>query len=256
MAVAAQGLYCVSCQRQTMHVDSNRVNHILHFLIGFLTCTVWWFVWLLIVATTSAAWLCSTCGTRFDHATAMVTWEATLPPEERERWRADQEALRQRRAAEAKANAKQFRLFATIAAGFLTAVIAMVVIVSLYQQHQLAREEAARPRPLPSSGNPNHDLLLAKTETDRNAALTALVKSSGEPCSNGQRSLFKGLVPILTAHWALACSDGNDYLIAIAPTSDGKAKVLDCKTLRRVAKTECFEVYEEKPTPRRRTRTP
>lgn len=36
---------------QVVLVFGRRPNHILHFLIGFLTCGVWWVVWLILAMT-------------------------------------------------------------------------------------------------------------------------------------------------------------------------------------------------------------
>ena len=76
MAAATQGLYCVTCDRQTLHVDSSAVNHVLHFLLGLLTCSLWWIVWLLLVAAKTPRWACGTCGTQYDNQTAIATWQA------------------------------------------------------------------------------------------------------------------------------------------------------------------------------------
>jgi hypothetical protein len=60
-----QGLWCSNCNRQTLHVDASKVNHLLHFLVGLLTCTLWWFVWAVGVATSDKAKVCGICGTRY-----------------------------------------------------------------------------------------------------------------------------------------------------------------------------------------------
>jgi len=75
MAIAGQGGYCITCDRQTMHVDGSKVNHILHFLIGFLTCATWWIVWLVIVIAHTERMICSQCGTEYRHREAMALWQ-------------------------------------------------------------------------------------------------------------------------------------------------------------------------------------
>jgi len=64
MADTTAGLSCATCGRQTLHVDSTRVNHMLHFLLGWLTCSIWWFVWLFITLNHKPTWACSVCGTK------------------------------------------------------------------------------------------------------------------------------------------------------------------------------------------------
>jgi hypothetical protein len=54
------GFHCASCGRQTLHRQQSP-NHVLHFLLGFLTCTLWWFVWLFLVIQ-DRPWLCTFCG--------------------------------------------------------------------------------------------------------------------------------------------------------------------------------------------------
>lgn len=63
--MANTGLYCATCQRQTLHTSSGDINHVLHALLGLLTCTLWWFVWLAMVLTSTPTWLCSQCGSRY-----------------------------------------------------------------------------------------------------------------------------------------------------------------------------------------------
>jgi len=69
-----QGLYCVTCGRQTLHNSVGGVNHVLHFLIGFLTCGLWWFVWLLLVMNDSPTPRCAFCGTQYDHRRAVAAY--------------------------------------------------------------------------------------------------------------------------------------------------------------------------------------
>lgn len=55
--------YCPSCRRVTLG-RRDTPNHVLHFLISFLTCGLWLFVW--VAVTLAAHWrpyLCTSCGT-------------------------------------------------------------------------------------------------------------------------------------------------------------------------------------------------
>jgi hypothetical protein len=55
--------YCPNCQKNVLG-QRESTNHILHFLITFLTCGLWLLVWILIAhGNGSKPWLCPTCGT-------------------------------------------------------------------------------------------------------------------------------------------------------------------------------------------------
>lgn len=70
-----QGLYCVTCQRQTLHRQAESVNHILHLLITLFTCGLWLFIWALLeMGARSSPWVCSFCGMRYDHTRATAAW--------------------------------------------------------------------------------------------------------------------------------------------------------------------------------------
>lgn len=55
--------YCAYCERQTMFVKP-RINHLLHFLIGFPTVSIWWWtVWPIVGLVNGAKPMrCATCG--------------------------------------------------------------------------------------------------------------------------------------------------------------------------------------------------
>lgn len=62
-----QGLWCISCQRQTLHRNSEQVNHVLHFLVTFFTCGLWGIIWLILsVGAHNSAHICTLCGTPYD----------------------------------------------------------------------------------------------------------------------------------------------------------------------------------------------
>lgn len=62
MGFLEAGKVCATCQRQTLHRQQTP-NHVLHFLIAFLTCGAWLVVWFILSAW-EQPWLCVTCGTR------------------------------------------------------------------------------------------------------------------------------------------------------------------------------------------------
>ena len=60
MAIEHAQKWCQYCQRYTLAVRPG-TNHILHFLITFLTCGLWAFVWLGQSAKIGG-WRCPGCG--------------------------------------------------------------------------------------------------------------------------------------------------------------------------------------------------
>jgi hypothetical protein len=64
MGVEEWQTYCPRCQRLTLG-RRDTPNHVLHFLVTFLTCGLWAFVWLgTAVLATRRPYLCTICGTR------------------------------------------------------------------------------------------------------------------------------------------------------------------------------------------------
>lgn len=56
--------YCYECNRRVRAVGKTP-NHILHFLLGFVTVGFWWiFVWLPLCFLTMGNYRCNRCGCR------------------------------------------------------------------------------------------------------------------------------------------------------------------------------------------------
>lgn len=53
--------YCPHCEKRTM-ATAKGVNHVLHLLLTFLTCTFWGWVWL-VLACMGGSYRCTKCGT-------------------------------------------------------------------------------------------------------------------------------------------------------------------------------------------------
>lgn len=57
------GLDCKQCGRKTVHERSEKVNHILHFLLTFFTCGLWGIVWAILgIDSARSPYQCSQCG--------------------------------------------------------------------------------------------------------------------------------------------------------------------------------------------------
>lgn len=107
---------------------------------------------------------------------------------------------------------------------------------------------AAAPSPMPNpnlrkpgrgSGNPSHDALLSRGPAQRTAALSQMVKKSGQACT-GTRNYFQRLdAPSRDATWNVACNNGKAYAVTLTSKAGSSAKVVDCATLKLA--NECFK---------------
>jgi len=91
------------------------------------------------------------------------------------------------------------------------------------------------------TGNQAHDMLTELSAAAQAVVLAEAVRSTGDQC-DGQRAFFMGLSPADNeALWSIQCSGGKAYEVSLAADSVGSSKVLDCETLRTLAKVNCFE---------------
>jgi hypothetical protein len=97
----------------------------------------------------------------------------------------------------------------------------------------------------PAAANDAHARLMAMPESDQTRMLSALVRSAGDACDRGTRSMYQGSTPSGIAIWSVACRDGNAYSITINPDRVGSTKVLSCKVLKALKAGECFTRYSK-----------
>jgi hypothetical protein len=254
------GLHCGNCSRQTLH-RQQAPNHVLHFLLGVLTCSLWWWVWLFLVAQ-DRPWLCTFCGA-----------PATIP---RQGTSAEPSDSAQRRALSPNVT----RVIVGTLAAFLVG-LGVLAVYSVRSEQGLQRriEEGHRAqearirekwqqegrrtvgsvsstattdqrRPIESevsvskgSGNRAHDLLASQPEASRDETLTALLKQSGENCDFVERTFFQGFDKSANASWNVACRNGRAYSVTVYSDTSGSTKVLDCAVLKALAAVECFKKF-------------
>jgi len=66
-----QGLYCVTCGKQTLHKEAEQVNHTLHAILSIFTCCLWGIPWIILsIAVAYKEPVCAVCGTEYDQARA------------------------------------------------------------------------------------------------------------------------------------------------------------------------------------------
>lgn len=228
-----QGLYCVTCGRQTLHNSAGGVNHVLHFLIGFLTCGLWWFVWLGLVIADSPTPTCAFCGTGYSHRRASEAYaEASgIPSTQAPELTPEEKALAARRTWQVL--------------GGLAGLAVLIVLVGggvLYYFASLA----AGPRPgaprhqTPAAGAPSTSPPPSLTAAEVEAMAKA-IRATGERCDKITRQFFQGAEPKSgTRFWNFTCQPGGDYQVAVGPNG---GKVLSCSVNRALGTTPCFEAF-------------
>jgi predicted nucleic acid-binding Zn ribbon protein len=128
--------------------------------------------------------------------------------------------------------------------GFV-AIIAMLIAASPDNSPTSSQPVATIPAPAsvkPKTGNVANDRLLAMSEGEQATYLGAVVEDN---CV-GERAFYMGLNRIdQNGYWSVGCTNGNKYMVAIAPDSVGSTKILDCSMLKLVAKMNCFHKLEK-----------
>lgn len=104
----------------------------------------------------------------------------------------------------------------------------------------------ASPSTPPSSGNPAHDLLLAKSEVDRGGALAEVVRSAKHHCRSASRTFFQGSASNGDAFWDVQCDRGEAFAVSISSDPAGSTRVLPCSVLTREVGVQCFETLDRK----------
>lgn len=97
----------------------------------------------------------------------------------------------------------------------------------------------------PAAANEAHARLMSLPEPDRATMLAAAVRSAGDACDRGTRSMYQGSTKSRVALWSVACRDGNAYSVSINPDRGGSTRFLSCTMLRALKAGECFRRYEK-----------
>jgi mitochondrial fission protein ELM1 len=95
---------------------------------------------------------------------------------------------------------------------------------------------------VPSLANQAHDIISTMQEAKRNETLSRFMSKSGESCKVTQ-SFFQGVDSKKSAFWNVACTSKKAYVIMMNNDSSGSTKILDCKAMKAVAKTDCFKKF-------------
>jgi hypothetical protein len=94
-----------------------------------------------------------------------------------------------------------------------------------------------------SFANPAHEQLMRMSGTERNAALTNFLKSSGEKCDSVTRSFFQGSDRRGNAFWNAACRNGQAFVIQVNNDAVGSTRIMSCAMLKAMNAGECFKKF-------------
>lgn len=108
----------------------------------------------------------------------------------------------------------------------------------------ILREKIAKSPPrYASSGNEAHDLLLDSPLSIQQQAFRASVQRAGNRCPRiTSTPFFKGFDRERTAYWAVRCSNGLDYLVAVHADESGSSRVLPC-SVARALQIDCWTKF-------------
>ena len=87
-----------------------------------------------------------------------------------------------------------------------------------------------------------YQLLLAESEAEQARVLRSLVNSSGNPCSEVTTILFNGADEDGAGYWAVACADGNNWMVQVKNDDGGSSSVTSCAILAAV-NIKCWEPF-------------
>jgi hypothetical protein len=96
--------------------------------------------------------------------------------------------------------------------------------------------------PCISTANQAHQILQGMSGPKRNEAMTSFMARSGEPC-NVTRSFYQGVDARGNAFWNVACSNKKSFSVMIYNDSSGSTRILECKVMKAVGGTPCFQQF-------------
>src|SRR2546425_1013439 len=166
----------------------------------------------------------------------MIDMAMELNPEERQRI-----YLEEKTRLEAQAEHHTGRSAGSIIAWIFGIIISLFLFSVIYNWNADSnpvsapsdRTERSSPSNV-SSGNPAHDVLMALPEQDRPRALGKIARCTG------RKAFYMGMSKDRTSFWSVACTNGSAYEVAIDANATGSTKILECSTLKLVAKVSCF----------------
>ena len=92
------------------------------------------------------------------------------------------------------------------------------------------------------SANQAHTMISAMSEDKRRNFFTNYMKQSGERCVV-TKTFYQGKTGNGDVFWNVECSNKKAFSILIRNDSAGSSQILDCGTLKTVAKTNCFQAF-------------
>ncbi|MEO8483109.1 MAG: hypothetical protein ABI634_12920 [Acidobacteriota bacterium] len=124
-------------------------------------------------------------------------------------------------------------------------VMAALVVTLVYGARSSAPLFSAAPPPRTVTATDVahlHDI----SNSARQDALAEVIRGTGEECKEATVVFFQGTETTSSQDfWNVRCRDGKDFTVRIVPGNLNDARVVECSTMRTVARTECFKTFTE-----------
>ena len=97
--------------------------------------------------------------------------------------------------------------------------------------------------PLVLHANKAHQMLVDRTDEERNEALTVLLHKNKNNCDVVVRNFFQGFEPEGGAFWNVTCGNEQSFMILIENDARGSTRIMDCVEIQSLTKGkhECFK---------------
>jgi hypothetical protein len=118
-------------------------------------------------------------------------------------------------------------------------IFAAITVVSCLNNNSSTISPKSNLPRIEPTGNPTHDMLMAKSEQMRLTVFSQLLAEEG---CNADRLMFQGLSKDKLAFWSVGCSNGRDFQIMIYADEKGTNRGTPCSVLKAVG-VKCWEKY-------------
>ena len=88
----------------------------------------------------------------------------------------------------------------------------------------------------------NYKILQSQSELELARILRSGINSAGYPCTDATTIQFNGSDREDAGYWAVACSDGGNWMVQVENNDRGTISVTPCELLK-VLKIECWEKF-------------
>ncbi len=87
-----------------------------------------------------------------------------------------------------------------------------------------------------------YETLLSLSQAEQERVLRAVINSAGYSCPKVTATLFKGIDRETTGYWAVACTDGSNWMVSVQNNADGSTSTVPCPLLKTL-NIECWKKF-------------